>query len=237
VATNKDQLEKYIGILDILLLCFAGVVAIGVTGEYFFHLPRFGRWTALGVDGEAVLGFVSFLQNRRLRTLQEGETALLRRDVAEANRSAEQEKLARVRIEERLARRHLTDDNLKTIIAALRPLADAGRLIDVVKYPNDSEVAELAYQLTRVLKDAGWNPAEYGLDATEPISGILIEIDGSNPPTRVAANTLVSALSAAGLSVAGPASTLPRTAGLSVPIGTRPVGGAIRVTIGGKNPR
>lgn len=230
---NKEQLEKCIGILEVLLLCFAGLVAVGVTGEYFFHLPSFGWLTALGVDGEAVLGFLSLLLNRSLRTLQEREIALLRRDVAESNRLAEQERLARVRIEARLARRHLTGDDLRTLVAGLQPLANRICLIDIVKYPDDSEVTDLFSQLLQVFKDAGWKPTESSLDQNEQISGILIEFDGNQPPAKDAANTLASALSAAGLSVGGPVSTPPRNAG---GVGSR-LGAAIRVTIGPKIPR
>jgi pyrimidine deaminase RibD-like protein/heat shock protein HspQ len=123
----------------------------------------------------------------------------------------------------------LTEKSRKAMIAALKPFAVSGRLIDIVKYANDSEVADLAYQLSAVLRDAGWKPTEYMRSSYEPLSGLLIEIDPKNPPTRAAADALLSALSAAGLIAAGPVLSLSNDIGLTVPPGA---GAAIRLTIG-----
>jgi hypothetical protein len=123
----------------------------------------------------------------------------------------------------------LTEKSRKAMIAALKPFAVSGRLIDIVKYANDSEVADLAYQLSAVLRDAGWKPTEYMRSSYEPLSGLLIEIDPKNPPTRAAADALLSALSAAGLSARGPVLSLSHDIGLTEPPGA---GAAIRLTIG-----
>lgn len=123
----------------------------------------------------------------------------------------------------------LTEKSRNAMIAALKPFAVSGRLIDIVKYANDSEVADLAYQLSAVLRDAGWKPTEYMRSSYEPLSGLLIEIDPKNPPTRAAADALLCALSAAGLSATGPVLSLSHDIGLTVPPGA---GAAIRLTIG-----
>ena len=123
----------------------------------------------------------------------------------------------------------LTEEGRKRMAASLKPFAASGRLIDVVKYANDSLVAALAYELSVVLKDAGWKPTEYMRSSYEPLSGLLIEIDPRNPPTRAAADALLSALSAAGLGAAGPVLALPGDVGSTVPPGA---GAAIRLTIG-----
>ena len=84
----------------------------------------------------------------------------------------------------------LTEKSRKAMIAALKPFA-VGPLIDIVKYANDSAVADLAYQLSAVLRDAGWKPTEYMRSSYEPLSGLLIEIDPKNPPTQAAADALL----------------------------------------------
>jgi hypothetical protein len=234
VKTTKDKLESRIDILDILLLVFAALVAVGVTGEYVYGYSRFGQLTAVGVGGEAVLGFLNFLQNRRLRGLQELEIVSLKRDVAESNRLAEQDRLARMKIEERLAPRQLTEKNRDAIIPLLRQFADAGRLVDIIKYPNDAEVDALTYQVLQVLRDAAWKPTVYGPASSKPMSGIVVEFDPKNPSTRNAATALHSALTDAGLNPKGPNPSLPRHEAFTAPPGTPPAGASIRLTIGSK---
>ena len=51
-----------------------------------------------------MLGFVTFVLNYRLRIIQDTEIASLKRDVAEAQHLTEQERLARMKIEERMGR-------------------------------------------------------------------------------------------------------------------------------------
>ena len=232
MKANKEKLELYIHVLDILLLCFAVIVAFGVTGEYLFQLSSFGRFTAIGVDGEAVLGFLSFLFSRRLRAIQDIEIAALRRDVAEANRLAEQDRLARIKIEERLAPRRVIGRDKQHVIALLR--SSGHRIIDIVKYKNDAEVATLVHDISEVLTESGWTPTLYEPASSEPIVGITVEIDPQNPPTLQAGTALVSTLSIAGLSASGPNSSLPRNNALTAPPGTRPATAAVRLTIGRK---
>jgi pyrimidine deaminase RibD-like protein len=127
------------------------------------------------------------------------------------------------------ARIRLTEESRKEMIAALRPFALSGRIIDLVKYADDTAVADLAYQLSAVPRDAGWKPTEYTRTSYEPLSGLLMEIDPKNAITRAAADALLSALSDAGLSVSGPVPSLPHDIGFGAPSGA---GAAIRLTIG-----
>lgn len=232
MKSNKEKLESYIHVLDILLLCFAVIVAFGVTGEYLFHLSSFGRFTAIGVDGEAVLGFLSFLFNRRLRAIQDIEIASLKRDLAEANRLAEQDRLARARIELRLAPRNITEQDRQAMIPLLRPFRE--RIIDIIKCANDAEVDELTFQISRVLTDSGWKPSEYTPDSGRPLQGIRVEVDSKNPQNSEAGKALVSALSITEFSVDGPDSFSPSQLKLNPLSGTQPPGASVRLTIGRK---
>ena len=234
VKTTQEKLEARIKVLEILMLVFAVFVAIGVTGEVLLPSSGFARFTAIGVDGEAVLGFVTFMLNYRLRTIQDAENASLKRDVAEAQRLTEQERLARMKIEERLAPRHIAEPDRQGVIAALRPHASAGRLIDIIKCRNDAEVDALTHQLSGVLTDAGWKPTVYGPNSDEPLLGITVEVNPQSPPSIQAATALISALTIAGLSAGGPDFSLPRQHIAIPPPGTRPADAAVRLTIGRK---
>jgi hypothetical protein len=234
VKTTKEKIESRIKVLEILLMIFAAFVGIGVTGEVFSRSIIFGRFTAVGVDGEAVLGFVTFLLNYRLRTIQDAENASLKRDVAEAQRLTEQERLARMKIEERLAPRHIGEGERQRMIAALRPHASSGRLVDIIKCPNDAEVDALTHQLSRLLTDAGWNPTVYSPGSDEPLLGIMVEVNPQNTPSVQAGTALISALAIAGLSAGGPEFSLPRRGALNPSPGTRPADALVRITIGRK---
>jgi hypothetical protein len=234
VKTVKDKLEACIKVLGILMLIFAVFVGIGVTGEIFSRSLVFGRFTAVGVDGEAALGFVTFLLNYRLRTIQDTEIALLKSDVAEAQRLTEQERLARMKIEERLAPRHIAEDDRQRMIAALRPHATAGRLVDIIKCPNDAEVDALTHRLSGVLTDAGWKPTVFAPGSDEPLLGITVEVRPQSPPSVQAGTALISALAIAGLGAGGPEFSLPRRGISNPPPGTRPADALVRITIGRK---
>ena len=67
----------------------------------------------------------------------------------------------------RLGKESQSDDS------CLEAVVVSGRLIDIVKYANDSAVADLAYQLSAVLRDAGWKPTEYMRSSYEPLQDFL----------------------------------------------------------------
>jgi len=98
---TKEDLESSIKTLEILLIVFGVLVAIGVAGE-------------------SVFGFKLWRKNSRLRVIQEREIANLGAVAAEANRKAEEERLARIKIEERVAWRRLTKDEQSKIGSRLR---------------------------------------------------------------------------------------------------------------------
>ena len=104
---TKEELESSINTLEILLIIFGIFVAVGVTGE-------------------SVFGFRLWRKNSQLRDIQSAENRSQEREIerpkkesesirldtakateraANAEREAEQERLARLKIEERLAAR------------------------------------------------------------------------------------------------------------------------------------
>jgi hypothetical protein len=183
---------------------------------------------------EALLGFVTFLLNRRLKAIQDLDIATLTRDLAEARRLTEQERLARTKLEEKLAPRHITEENRQRMIAVLRPLADAGRMVDFIKSPNDPEVDEFTHQLLSLLTDAGWRPAVHISRSDEPVVGISVTVNPQNPSSIKAGDALISALGIAGIGAIGPDFSMSRVDPSDSPAGTRFAGAAVRLTIGRK---
>lgn len=221
-SPDKEQLQARLKLLDNLSIGFGALVAVGLIGEEF-ALPHSGAIVAFGVAVEAVLTFLNVRNSRKLETMQEFEIASIKRDAADANQLAEQDRLARVKIEERLAPRFFAHRDRQDIIAALKPFASAGRMVNIVKHPDDAEVSELARQLVSVLVDSGWNPTM--LPDAPADSGIAVEVARNNSPANLeAGNALVSAFSKVGLIVKGPVDTLRLT----------PTGAAIRINVGQK---
>jgi len=221
---DKEQLQATLRLLDNLLIAFGVVVAVGLIGEEF-GFPHFGAAVAFGVTAEAILTFSHVRKSRQLEAMQELEIATIKRDAAEANRLTEQDRLARVRIEERLAFRLIADSDRQDIIEILKRFAHAGRMVDIVKDPDDAEVSGLARQLFGVLTDSGWKPKMLTDAPIESFSGIAVEVARNNSAGNLeAGNTLVSAFSKAGLIIKGPTDTLRLT----------PTGAAIRITVGQK---
>lgn len=79
---------------------------------------------------------------------------------AEANKIAEQERLARLQLEARLAFRSI-DPNAKVKISnALKPFAP--QAYDILWYPDDQESTFFANEIFNILKNAGWTLEQSG---------------------------------------------------------------------------
>lgn len=153
------------------------------------------------------------------------------RRAAEANKIAEGEKLARLQIEERLAPRSLTNDQIINISKTMAPLG--AQNIDFFVYPNDVEIMDLAQQIAGALQ--GWTIKGVQPLGGGPVSGILVEYDPSDLPASIRAKALVGALTICGLKVGGPTPTLPTPADkLPAFLGSGPIVASIRLTVGKK---
>ncbi len=167
------------------------------------------------------------LQNETAR-LQK-ESTVLTRDIADANERAakanqiaEQERLARLKLEAALAPRGLTAEQMVTLTAAARKFS--GQQIDFCVYPNSTEINRIANEIGKALVDAGWTVNAFIKlgGSGRVVSGMLVELDEeaqTGPPdkrTREAAELLVSSLASDGLSISGPTAALPnKTLGMT----------------------
>lgn len=116
----------------------------------------------------------------------------------------EEERIARLKIEERLAPRRLTKEQQRTIVGKVLPFS--GQKLNLVASTDVSEVVNIANTILSILKEANWMFGTYiGNDMARSVSGILVEVlPGAEDSTKAAAQALASALSAENLAVGGP---------------------------------
>lgn len=145
---TKSELESLLARIDVWLLVFGIIVVIGVAGESFFGIRHW--WNS-----------------RKLKVLQDQEnaeqaaeiarlhsvTAEALKQAADANRTAEEERLARIKIEEKLAWRRIDAAEHDRIVSALKP--HGGAAVEVLKL-GDIEAATFADDLIEALRDSGW---------------------------------------------------------------------------------
>ena len=117
---------------------------------------------------------------------------------AEANEKAERERLARVKIEEKLAPRHLSSEQQALLAQQLSIWANvSGVQQSVAVFPTSSswESTRLADEIANVLKTAGWNINRHKVDfgMSYSVSGIGL-LTSSNPRGIAAADALAKAL-------------------------------------------
>lgn len=150
---------------------------------------------------------------------------------AQANSVAEQERLARVKIEERIAARHLTGDEEQEVATKLRRFA--GQKINLVAYAGDAEAIAIATQIGETLQRARWVVnASVVQEYSRAVAGILVEVGpGADKSSLGAANSLVSALSKERLATVGPQQLADVSGGSS---GSVDPTAKIKITVGKK---
>ncbi len=127
----------------------------------------------------------------------------LKRDLAEANlraaqaiERAEAERLARVKIEERLAPRSISSEQSKAIQEALQRHSNVS--VDVMQYGETPEVHSFAHQLFVPLEQAGWKPRVWVVPGGGDLRGAMVAIaDNGTEHEERAAAALLAALNAA----------------------------------------
>ena len=139
------------------------------------------------------------------------DSARLNLEVAKAQKETEQERIARLKIEEKVAPRRITKEQQETIAGKLKSFA--GQRINVLIYRGDVEAWFIADQIKLALggvAGAGW--IVHSATVTEfnrAISGMMVETTLKADAKGVAAaKALVSVLSAEKLVVSGPSPAL-----------------------------
>src|SRR6266851_1506813 len=136
---DKSALELWKDRADLAALIFAFVVGVGVVGEFIAHFAYryFSRKLEpiIATEEKELREHVAQANIRAADATEHAAEA--NKQAAEANRVAEQERLARVKLEEKLAFRHLTLEQKRSLIAKLAPCA--GHSVQVFAQSRDFE--------------------------------------------------------------------------------------------------
>jgi len=169
---------------------------------------------AIGVGYEFVANRLERPLRAKLDIAREAEMTQLRKDTAEANaraaeanRKAEEEHVARLKIETQLAPRRLTSFQEEVIIRSLEGYKNAPLktvcMIDIAVYGNnDSEAFDFARELWSAFGKAGCKSNFVGVKPDRVPIGILVEYDPANVQWLHIAGGIISALRIIGLTVA-----------------------------------
>jgi hypothetical protein len=202
------------------------IVFIGVVGEYIAEFTRFaesrqlvrplGKISTLvlivGLAGELVsLGrthvisgqLTAFLEERvataEERTKQlDKDLATARVEIEQTKERTEQEKLERIKIEEKLADRDLSPDQQDQLVNTLKKFA--GRTVRIViKYAAENEVAHIGDQIEEVFRRSGWLIRGSHVEragttvALQEYRGIMVGVEvGADLPVLIAAWAVTS---------------------------------------------
>lgn len=170
----KEALEALLNTLDVWLVIFGLLVAVGTVGG-------------------AVVGYIHWRKGNELQQLQSAENLRLQARIAEAeaqaaeaNKKAEEERLARVKIEERLAPRRLTLDRLRRFLDILRKGPKGP--VDIQFAANDAEASAFASQIRDALRNAGWDAhITAAFVSVESLQGLVVTVyNADRAPVHVA---------------------------------------------------
>ena len=154
---------------------------------------------------------------------------------AEANKKAEEERLARVKLEVRLAPRSLTSEQLNNLAEHIKPYK--GVSIDILQYGETTEISHLRFLLNKLLIEAGWNPRAWIVVGDGPVLGVIVGVrNNANDIEKRASTILAAALQSEGIItsleqvftiawpgfVSGPPYDVSKEAPIRMLIGTKP---------------
>lgn len=159
---DKTELEALLARIDIWLLVFGIVVVVGVAGESFFGMRHWWNSRKLqslqNTENDAQRSEIARLNKEAGDARREAGEAIERaakteRQAAELNRKAEEERLARVKIEERLAPRRISAEQAAKLSVDLAPLH--GQHVSLFIIAGDPETAVFGDLLNTALTGAG----------------------------------------------------------------------------------
>jgi hypothetical protein len=162
---------------------FAGLEGASIFGGAFIALGLAleglrdlgAKLVLAGVSIEVLASFWVYRISRRIQKFDEEELAELRLKAAEAEKALENERLERLRLEEKLAPRRLFGEPTKTIASKLR-LRGPDAPVPIFVCRHDSEMMRFANDLASVLQLAGWRAGEGGIKSYDRvILGVWIE--------------------------------------------------------------
>ncbi len=166
-----------------------------IVGAVLVLLGTFGVWKMGGLKEKYADERISFNEN---------ETARAKLAAAEANENAEivrranlllqsdleRERTARLKIESKIAPRHLSSEETKIIADAIRPFA--GQAVRITIPLGNVEARTYAEDFVQAFRLAGWDPGDSDVipqsGYSEAIIGVLLlasELDREDPPASI----------------------------------------------------
>ncbi len=128
-----------------------------------------------GVSIEVLASFWVYRVSRTIQKFDEEELAQLRLKAIEAEKALENERLERLRLEEKRAPRRLFGESAKAIASKLK-LRGPETPVPIFVCRHDSEMMRFADELATVLQLAGWNVGGGGVKSYDRvILGVWIE--------------------------------------------------------------
>ena len=235
---RKQALEKSVGRLGKWLHFFTGLVTLGLILEYApdiieaFRTRQIpsrlligGVLITVGVAGELFVGFFASRKDTALREENDSLVARANERAALAEQAAAEANLARVKIEERLADRILSDSQLASIVEKVKQFA--GQEYDANTYWDSREPLNLAERISVALNEAGWKLVHVrGQTMLPEKRGVLVYFHlESEDRTKTAAGALVSALNAESVVAElrrRDSATQPKNNKVQIDVGTKP---------------
>jgi hypothetical protein len=195
-----------------LELIGAILVAIGVSGEFVVDIKSGAIQTSLRKANEELIQLLEGASSAALTiaSQNEKEAAQLEKDAEGLKKAAEDERLARVELEERVAWRSFSERQQRVIKVGLDRFA--GQLAECDFLGGDTEAFSFSSEIATALRTAGWQvipPNPYVLDmketslpnASSPIERIDFGVEvtsTSDAPATAAANAIVKKLCKSG---------------------------------------
>jgi len=180
---SQEMADSIFGLSNVALTIGAALVLVGTVGVF---------WSG---------GIRDKYSDERISS-NEAKTAQAVAEAAQANQRAEQERLARVKIEERLAPRSLTTEQEAGLRSQLSQFPGAS--VDIFIYGGGSDDAlPLAGMISGSLQSAGWNVRVWNTISPGRWYrgvGVSTRADADRGVENVA-GSLIGALAAAGIAV------------------------------------
>jgi hypothetical protein len=134
---EKIELQASLNRLDIWLIVFGLIVAIGTVGG-------------------SIAGYLRWSKNNQLQTIIEAENLETQKVIASANANAAQANLELARMK---APRTLSEEQRERVISVLKPFAETQFDIGLVQ--GDPEATEFMTVIEVVLQKAGWKQVDW----------------------------------------------------------------------------
>jgi hypothetical protein len=164
------------------------------------RLIFFGVLVAIGVVGESIYGFLHWRKSNELQDLQNLENLGLQKEIAQLTKQAEEDHLARVKIEQKMAPRSFDEHQQKQLAEKIKTFS--GQRIDIFVIGNSLEIHNFSQKIISGLKEGNWVPLVWSpIGNSVAAQGIVLSMrDNADDNVERALKELLSGLTATGTS-------------------------------------